>query len=60
MMGRRLDAPMNIGEILIWKSSNLTPADPRRDRVGDAGAVVSGKGVVHGAGLAVYDGIKIP
>jgi hypothetical protein len=40
---------MNIAEILIWESA---PADSCSDRAGDAGAVVSGKGVVHGAGLA--------
>jgi hypothetical protein len=28
------------------------PADPRRDRAGDAGALVSGKDGLHGAGLA--------
>jgi hypothetical protein len=29
-----------------------TPADPRRDRAGDAGALASMKNGVHGAGLA--------
>jgi hypothetical protein len=43
---------MNIGEILIWESSNLTPTDSRSDRVDAAGALVPGKGGVHGAGLA--------
>ena len=43
---------MNIGDILIWESSNLLSADSRRDRAGDAGVLVPGKGAVHGAGLA--------
>jgi hypothetical protein len=39
---------MNIGEILIWESSN----DSRRDRPGDADALAPKKAGVHGAGLA--------
>ncbi len=38
---------MNIGEILVWESSSLTPADSRRDRSGDAGALASGEGRFH-------------
>ena len=38
---------MNLGEILIWESSNLLPPDSRRDRVGYAGAVVSGTVNIH-------------
>jgi hypothetical protein len=36
---------MNIGEILIWESSNLLLLVPVVIRPGDAGALASGKGV---------------
>jgi hypothetical protein len=42
---------MNIGEILIWESSNLLLLIPVVIREGDAGALASRKGGIHGAGL---------
>jgi hypothetical protein len=43
---------MNIDENTHFGIVKPAPADPRRDRVGDANALGSGKDVVHGAGLA--------
>jgi hypothetical protein len=46
---------MNIGEIVIWESSNLLLLIPRRDRVAGIDALAEGTDSFHKAGLALSD-----